>query len=44
MLWIVLILVGAVVLGTWIRSQADKARKSEPSPRDSGEKVPRSGG
>ena len=29
MLWIVLILVGAVVLGTWIRSQADKARRGE---------------
>ena len=44
MLWIVLILLGAIVLGGWIRSAAEKARQSDPSPRDSGEKVPRSGG
>lgn len=29
MLWIVLILLGAVVLGAWIRNAADKARRGE---------------
>ena len=29
MLWIVLILLGAVVAGTWIRSAAEKARDDE---------------
>jgi len=29
MLWIVLILLGAVILGTWIRSEAEKAREDE---------------
>lgn len=29
MLWIVLILLGAVVVGTWIRSAAEKARDDE---------------
>jgi hypothetical protein len=29
MLWIVLILLGAVVLGTWIRREAEKARRGE---------------
>jgi uncharacterized protein YneF (UPF0154 family) len=27
MLWIVLVLLGAVILGTWIRKKADEARK-----------------
>jgi len=29
MLWIVLVLLGAVILGTWVRNAADKARRDE---------------